>query len=284
MQNENSSFDFIQKRQAAWDGISLAHYRVGRGKIPEHLNQDHLIALSLSEKCNSEIRTASGFRARDQRRGSICIVPSGQPFQVDFEAPSEHLAIFLDPGLVSRAAAEANVPSRAEVIETSNPNDRVVQSVGFALLAELETENIGSRLYADSLANILALHLVRNYTGNQASHPKFVGGLSGKRLTNVLAFIDENFADDPSLAELAEVAGMSTFHFAREFKRATGTTPHQYLMRLRIEHAKELLLKSELPLVDVGFQSGFSHQSHFSRLFRKLTGTTPQTYRLRFQT
>jgi AraC family transcriptional regulator len=284
MEIESSSFDFIQRKQAAWDGISLAHYHVGRGKIPEHLNQDHLIALSLSERCNSEIRTASGFRARDQKRGSICIVPSGQPFTVDFEAPSEHLAMFLDPALVSRAAAEANVPGRAEVIESCNPNDRVVQSVGLALLAELETENIGSRLYADSLANILALHLVRNYTGNETPQPRFVGGLSGKRLANVLAFVDENFAGDPSLAELAEVAGMSTFHFAREFKRATGTTPHQYLMKLRIDRAKELLMKSELPLVDVGFQSGFSHQSHFSRLFRKLTGTTPQTYRLRFQT
>jgi AraC family transcriptional regulator len=55
-------------------------------------------------------------------------------------------------------------------------------------------------------------------------------------------------------------------------------------MRIRIERAKELLSTSELPLVDVGFRSGFSHQSHFSRLFRKLTGTTPLSYRLRFQT
>jgi AraC family transcriptional regulator len=77
---------------------------------------------------------------------------------------------------------------------------------------------------------------------------------------------------------------MSTFHFAREFKRATGTTPHQYVVKLRVERAKQLLSKSEMPLVDVGFKSGFSHQSHFTRLFRKVTGTTPQSYRLMFQT
>lgn len=284
MEKESSSFNLIEKKQAAWDGISLTHYRVGPGKIPERLNQEHLIALSLSEKCQSEIRLASGFTARDHQRGSVCIVPSGHPFAVNFEAESEHLAIMLDPALVWRAAADSHAPNHAEVLESCRPNDPVIESVGLALLTELEAETGASRLYADSLANLLALHLVRHYTGMPVGPTRAVGGLSGKRLAKVLAFMTENYAGDPSLAELSGVAGMSTFHFAREFKRATGTTPHQYLLKLRIECAKELLRKSELPLVDVGFQTGFSHQSHFSRLFRKLTGTTPQTYRLRFQT
>jgi AraC family transcriptional regulator len=73
---------------------------------------------------------------------------------------------------------------------------------------------------------------------------------------------------------------MSTFHFAREFKRATGTTPHQHLIRFRVERAKALLAESQLPLAEVGLRTGFSHQSHFTRLFRRLTGTTPQSYRL----
>jgi len=75
---------------------------------------------------------------------------------------------------------------------------------------------------------------------------------------------------------------MSTFHFAREFKRTTGTTPHQYLIKFRVDRAKALLTGSEMPLVEVSSRSGFSHQSHFTRLFRRLTGTTPQSYRLMF--
>ena len=73
---------------------------------------------------------------------------------------------------------------------------------------------------------------------------------------------------------------MSTFHFAREFKRATGTTPHQHLIKFRVERAKALLADSRLPLAEVGLRTGFSHQSHFTRLFHRLTGTTPQSYRL----
>jgi AraC family transcriptional regulator len=99
----------------------------------------------------------------------------------------------------------------------------------------------------------------------------------------VLNFIDENYAEDIKLAELAHVAGMSDFHFAREFKRSTGTTPHQYLIKFRIDRAKALLADKKLTLAEVGLRSGFSHQSHFTRLFRKSTGLTPHSYRLALQ-
>ena len=280
---ENNSLPLLLKRRASWDGISLAHYRLGPGQLPEYHNKEHLIALSL-EKCKGEIRTASGFRARNRNKGSVCVIPSGHPFALELEGESEHLAMLLDPSLVLRAAAESRAASTVDVIESSVPSDPVITSVGLALMGELESESQSGRLYAESLANVLALHLLRHYTASGRENHRLVGGLSGHKLRLVLEFIDANYGSDLTLNELAAVAGISTFHFSREFKRATGTPPHQYLMKLRIQRAKELLSKSEMPLVDVGFQAGFSHQSHFSRLFRKLTGTTPQTYRLMFQT
>jgi AraC family transcriptional regulator len=99
------------------------------------------------------------------------------------------------------------------------------------------------------------------------------------KLRQVTDFISYNYSRDIKLAELAQVAGMSSFHFAREFKRTTGTTPHQYLIKFRIERAKALLAKRDLPLIEVSLRSGFSHQSHFTRLFRRVTGTTPHSYR-----
>jgi AraC family transcriptional regulator len=280
----NRSLPLLLKREASWEGISLAHYRMALGFLPEHQNKEHLITVSLADNCHGEIRTPGGFSARDRQKGSVCVIPSGHPFAVEIGAESEHLAMLLDPSLVLRAAAEFSAPIQAEVVETAAPNDPVIMSIGLALMAELETEKESGRMFAESLANILALHLLRHYTAGARSLQPFVGGLSGKKLRLVLDFIDANYAGDLGLSQLAAVAGMSTFHFAREFKRATGATPHQYLIKFRIERAKELLSSSEMPLVDVGFQAGFSHQSHFTRLFHKLTGTTPQSYRLMFQT
>jgi AraC family transcriptional regulator len=149
-----------------------------------------------------------------------------------------------------------------------------------ALLGELESEGLSGRLYAESLGNVLAVHLLRYYTVPASKPVAFTGGLSAIKLRQVTEFIADNYSRDLRLAELAHVAGMSSFHFAREFKRSTGTTPHQYLIKFRVERAKALLARHDLPLIEVGLQAGFSHQSHFTRLFRRVTGTTPNAYRL----
>jgi len=273
----------VLKRDAAWDGIKLAHYRFQAGDLPEHRHKEHLVTIALGGGCGGEIRTASGFRARGQTRGSVCVIPSGQSFAATLERASEHLAIYLEPSLVLRAASEFRAPGGVEVVERCLPSDPVISSVGLALLAELESEGLNSRLYAESLANVLAVHLLRHYTALGGSAQRFTGGLSGQKLRRVMAFIADNYESDLSLADLARVAGMSTFHFAREFKRTTGTPPHQYVIKFRVGRAKALLAGSELPLVEVSSRSGFSHQSHFTRLFRRFTGTTPQSYRLMFQ-
>lgn len=275
----------LQRRAAKWEGIRLEHYRFKAGELPEHSHAEHLLTVSMGG-CKGEIETASGFRASERARGSVCVIPSGAPFTTRIRDESEYLVIYLDPTLVLRAASESNGPRRAlEVVESCAESDPVVRSVGLALLAELEGDNLGGRLYTESLANVLAVHLLRRYTNSagDGAH-RFTGGLGGQRLKQIKDYVADNYAAEISLDDLARVAGMSTFHFAREFKRTTGTTPHQYLIKYRVERAKALLLKEgDMPLVEVGAQSGFSHQSHFTRLFRRLTGTTPQVYRLTFQ-
>ena len=278
------STPLVFQRQGSWEGISLAHYRFRAGEVPEHSHSQHLVLLTLTKDCKGEIRTSSGFNARPQASGDVCVIPSGHRFAATLKGEAECLAVYLDPSLVLRAAEDAHAAkSGVEVIEKSSLEDPLVVSIGQALLAELESDAPGGRLYAESLANVLAVHLLRHYTAAGGDMRRFIGGLSGQRLRRVLAFVADNYGRDLSLNELATEVGMSTFHFAREFKRATGTTPHQHLIKFRVEHAKALLAEGKMPLAEVGLRSGFSHQSHFTRLFRKLTGTTPQSYRLMLQ-
>jgi AraC family transcriptional regulator len=273
------SVPFVEKRSAAWGAVRVDHCRFGEGDLPEHSHAEHMLLLALS-RCSGELRAAGGFRTRAQVRGGVCVVPSGQPFAARLGGDTECLAIYLDPALVARAASDEGARRPLEVVARSNPRDPVVNRVGLALLAEMGSDAPGGRLYAESLANVLAVHVLRHYTAEGAEARRFAGGLSGSRLRRVLSYIAENHEHDLSLEDLAGEAAMSTFHFAREFKRATGTTPHQHLLKFRVERAKELLAGSQLPLAEVGLRTGFSHQSHFTRLFRRFTGTTPQTYRV----
>ena len=270
----------ILKRKASWDGIRLEHCRLRTGDLPEHCHREHVALITLSDGYRGELRTASGSRiSGPPPKGSICLLPSGLAHTVTLEGDSEHLALYIDPAIVFKAAAESQLNPNVELIERCTTSDQVISSVGMALLAEMETEGLSGRLYAESLANVLAVHLLRHYSASPYSLPNASGGLSGQRLRQVKDFIALNYADDLRLEDLASQASMSSFHFAREFKKSTGTTPHQYLIKYRVEQAKSLLSATELSLTEIGLRSGFSHQSHFTRLFHRVTGTTPQSYR-----
>jgi AraC family transcriptional regulator len=99
----------------------------------------------------------------------------------------------------------------------------------------------------------------------------------------VQAFIREHLADPIRVEQLAAAVHLSPYHFARMFKKATGQPPHTYITMQRMEHAKELLRDSDLPLVEVAASVGFQTQAHFTGVFHRYTGRTPRVYRLNCQ-
>jgi AraC family transcriptional regulator len=280
MNDANQTLAVVRKRKAAWDGIRVEHCELRPGELPRHRHREHVILLSMTDGCRGELITGSGIGVSGtQARGNVCVVPAGLDHQAVLEGNSEHLALYVDPSLIAKAASEAQLARSFELAERYARRDPVISSVGMALLGELDSEGLSGRFYAESLGNVLAVHLLRYYAVPSTQPVTLKGGLSAARLRQVTEFITDNYGRDIKLAELAQVAGMSSFHFAREFKRTTGTTPHQYLIKFRIERAKALLAKRDLPLIEVGLRAGFSHQSHFTRLFRRVTGTTPHSYR-----
>jgi transcriptional regulator GlxA family with amidase domain len=85
------------------------------------------------------------------------------------------------------------------------------------------------------------------------------------------------------IARLAQVSGVSEAHFARSFKEAFGIPPHRYLLTRRIERAKALLRDTDLPIIDIAFQTGWNSLGTFGRIFRDITGKSPSELRAREQ-
>jgi AraC-like DNA-binding protein len=106
-----------------------------------------------------------------------------------------------------------------------------------------------------------------------------VGGLAPRALQRVREYVEEHLSENIELETLADIAGLSKWHFARAFKQSVGTPPHFYLVQRRLERAQELLAETDLPLAQIALKSGFSDQSHFSRCFRTLLGLTPRSFR-----
>lgn len=106
-------------------------------------------------------------------------------------------------------------------------------------------------------------------------------GLPAFRLRKVLAYIEEHLAEDLRMDALAEVAGMSKYHFSRLFKAAVGVPPYRYVVQQRVEAAQLLLLRTDLTVTQIALRTGFSSQSHLSTAFREHAGTTPVALRER---
>jgi len=162
-----------------------------------------------------------------------------------------------------------------------------VPGVRAALCNDAYSAHVGAKnegmnvlvLAVHSLDGELAQEIVNAYLSATLAPIEVVGGLPPRRLHRVFSHIRENIGRDLSVTELAQVVGMSQYYFSKLFKMSTGTTPHQYVMRQRVERAQELLRETQAPLAEVATQVGFETQSHFTSVFRKLVGTTPKQYR-----
>jgi len=271
---------YLFRQQAEWTGVKVHRARVLPGRMLEHTPAFHEINITISGKLTTVKSSASGKRVITKAGAeNLCLTPAGQPVSAFWDDTLDNMGILLDPDFVVQTAIENRFASKFELTEIYKDKDLLIQQIGLALLAEAGADNPSGKLYIESLTQTFVLHLLKNYSTANSSAENLSGGLSGYKLRRAKEFIIENLEEDLSLAEIAAAADLSQYHFARAFRKSTGSTPQQYLMQQRIERAKQLLAKDDLPIVEISLRTGFKNQSHFTTLFRKFTKLTPKTWR-----
>lgn len=210
--------------------------------------------------------------------GRIMIVPAHHETYWEWDGEIEELQIFLRPALLEQAACELN-QRNVSLVSGIAIEDRQIWSIAMDLQCELDAAGVGTRLFADTSAQRLALALLRGHSTLSPGTRTASTSIAPIRLKRALDFIEAGLCEDLPLGSIAAAAGVSEFHFARAFKRATGRTPHRYLTERRLVRAQHLLRTTDLRLADIAQASGFGSQSHFTCAFRAFTGTTPKRYR-----
>jgi AraC family transcriptional regulator len=214
--------------------------------------------------------------------GSILVLPAGHARRAYWRGPTESVHVHLDPGLVSRVAAEAFDldPGRVTLPAVGALSHPQMQAAILAVDAELADGAAGGRLLAESLANVVAVHLIRRFVPADRLARRPRGGLSERKLRAAIEYVEEHLDSELTLDALAAVAHLSPYHFARMFKTSTGLPPHRYVIARRVERAKRLLRDGgDLSLAQVAARSGFWDQGHFTRHFKRLVGVTPKRFR-----
>jgi AraC family transcriptional regulator len=189
----------------------------------------------------------------------------------------------LEPGFLEKVAEEVfGMDRHALVLKTlEGQRDPLITHIAGLLSREVLNGDSASGLLAASVATQLAVHLLRNYTERSEPADAAQHSIAPRGVAQAIAFIHEHYSKDVGLAQIAASAHLSPFHLSRLFKKATGRTPHQYLIEVRVNSARALLTAGAgaRSLADVAAAVGFADQSHLTRHFKRVLGVTPKQLR-----
>jgi AraC family transcriptional regulator len=240
----------------------------------------HVLGIITSEGNQQEI-----IRIGDQEyignfpKGSGFLSPVHADYFSAWKSTDTGINFIFDPISIAQIA-EHDLGFRqnhVELLSTPFVQDAQVSIIANLFQQEMQTGGMGGQLYAESLCNILIVHLLRHYC---AFSPvlEAPSNLSSSQLNQVISYVETHLSQNIPLSCLAQIARMSKYHFSRSFKKSTGITPHQYILRRRVERAKQLLQQSPASVLDVALACGFAHPGHLSRHFKRLVGMTPKKF------
>jgi AraC family transcriptional regulator len=273
-------------RGPAWRDVRLSVFELPQ--VAETFTMpavtEPFIAWAASGNAEFQEREGKGpWKNSRVKKGTLFVTAAGAPYDMRWRSlgsePFEAVLVILSTPLFNAALEEvfgANA-ANARLSDVSGFQDERLTSL-LQQLRDEATNPEASTLFVRGVAQAIAVHLARKYTevceaaGAGSALPPF-------KLRRVTDWMAEHLAEEFNLARLADQVGMSEFHFNRLFKKATGVPPSQYHIRLRMDAARRRLRETDLSVIRVGNEVGYSNPSHFARIFRKENGLTPSEYR-----
>lgn len=273
-----SSIPIAVDLKAKWSELSIEENYVPKIDMPEMCFKDHVIGMS-SQNLNCELKLDGKTQKYSLLTNELMIMPAKQNFTINFDQAHVSKAIHLSHTLMMRNALELFGTDNYELIRADQVKDPLIFNIRRSLCIELKINPDGCEIYAQTMANALAVHLLSRYSTHTKSVKIYSGGLSPKKMKLVLSFINDNLQQKITLEDLASLVQLSQYHFCSAFKQSLGISPHKYVIQQRVERAKNLLKQSKLSISDISIMCGFTHQSHLHRHFKRLTGITPKVFR-----
>ncbi len=216
------------------------------------------------------------FRREEVVQGDVVVVPANTGHWAQWNTAGGVILLGFEPAVFTHAIYEMVAPEQVALMPHFAKPDPLICQLGLTLKAELESSGLGSRLYAETIANLLAVHLLQHYSAQKPIIKDYTGGLPKYKLQQVMDYINAHLDQPLGLTELAEVVHMSPGYFSRLFKQSIGLAPHQYLIQCRVKRAKQLLGKGGLTIAEVAYKVGFANQGHLNYHFKRLVGITPK--------
>lgn len=210
---------------------------------------------------------------------SVAMINPGQPHSAKTSGPcSVYNPFFIEPSLINIAAK--SMGGKGSVIFYNGIYDLPGEILNLSrlFLSEANSALPGREFSLACLENLLAVAMLRYLPNNQRLDPDLLPRRDQHSIDRVKEFMLEHFQHNLNLEQLARVANYSTYHFIRFFKNATGKTPFEYFMDIKIEKAADMLQNQDMSVTEVCYTCGFTNPSHFTTVFKRKKGITPSQY------
>ncbi len=271
---------FNSSESNSWDGLLLEHHRIPEGERVETVTDHHVLWLWTTFYSGQYAGQSGRFVRCSKGRGAITVSPAGPIPTLHTYTRSEVILCALDSHFVRNILSELDRQPRTEPIIRPKFQDSAIRRLMTLLSEEVRAGGPSGKLYSESLAHALAIrYLLLGERPHYKRADSSVSALPPYALKRVLDRIEHGFQSEISLASLAEEAGYSRGHFLKMFRASMGMTPHRYLLKRRTDHARSLLKRREISIIDIAANCGFSSQAHLTQVFRKHVGVTPGDYR-----
>jgi len=211
--------------------------------------------------------------------GQVVFCPRKEWHNIRWGERISVLSVRIPDSALMEAARERLTERSLEIVPRHVVTDDRLTHLLFALEAERARGYSSGKLFVDCIESALANILLTSFNTFAPRSISGKGGMAPHVLRRVIDFMHANMDKQIGLKDLADCAGLSLSHFSFQFRASTNQSPHQYMLRLRIERSKELLTDSRLSVLDVGLEVGFRNQQHFATVFRNSVGVPPSVYR-----
>jgi AraC-like DNA-binding protein len=239
----------------------------------------HVVSIALRPMDITAFAAGRLIHQGHMQSGTMRLWEPGLPLRGIFRGGYDALHLCV-PNATLAECVQAGCGSPAPLLGSQPFGDPVIEQLAHALIRVDDYGGPFGECYAESLGlAIVARLLGRNAATAPAASPGRISGLPKWRLKRATDYIAAHLGEPIGLADIAASTGLTRMHFAAQFKAATGMRPHEYLLRRRIERAKELLAGSHTPLAEIALEVGFKAQAHFTTVFARIVGETPNAWR-----
>ena len=241
----------------------------------------HLVVVHLGGPKHVRRSGDGPTRDVDISPGQITVAPAGSTYDWQTKGPVDFTHLYICPKRLDHTVHQAfdREPRSIQLQDRLGLKDDLLERLISTMIEDLGAEEAPSKLYFETLFDAAVLRVIRLATNASQVPDRGRQALAPARLRRVKAFIEAHLDEDLDLQALADVAGLSRFHFSRAFQQTTGFSPYLFVTRARIERAKLTLMQTDAPLVEVARAHGYNSRAQFSSAFRKITGIGPQEWR-----